>query len=520
MDFWKVFGDPIIAFFFSLTTFIISLIVGHIYYVKGKTAGAKDSEIYKQQLEKANVSLAMVQKKLNDSSAHLKDLISSSHQNAATVTWLKQVLSIMKNGENPTELEVVDTFMELLQFNRVEDAKKYADGKKSVITTTALQQFIEAMICAISNLPEKAITSFQKCANALPENLRYTAFINAGTLYHSYKANPSQAISYYKKAENLSPNDVRAVLAQVSAYLELGERESAREKMNRALRIDPDHPKTFEMLVMFHLYTGDFDKAISVGADSIRWGADPDTVNALMGDAYLAKEDFNNGLERYLLVSSKSLSFKKVLDSIILCHLELSNFHFAEKECLRYMKIFSDHQPIADKYISILSETGRDAQAIKFAESLTPYHDVAANYSVLSNLGNCYFNIGDFSKAKTCFDFSLLGYENNYTALLGLVRYWNHSPEANHNKALQILIDLEENGYGHEKDVLYNLGFTYFMLKDFTKSLEYLNESVNRYPNFNESIQLRKRVVEHSQIEYGRISSIIRHSPKNDSTSE
>ncbi len=306
-----------------------------------------------------------------------------------------------------------------------------------------------------------------------------------------------KAIAQAQKIYDKSSPDVQSQLAKIigESYFNLGEYDNAIPYLKAYKgRHGKWNNVDYYQLGYAYYKTGDYDKAIQQ-FNKIIDGQDALAQNAYyhLADAYLANGQKMKALNAFKKVSEMSFDPEMQEDAAynyVKLGYEIGNPYEDASEAIqnfleKYPKTIYKKE-LQDLLVNSFLTTNNYESAIKLLEqngqTNSRAYQKAAYYTGLQ-----YLTDGEYKKAKTYFDKVLKqGFDPAYRQL---AKFWNaeadyrlHNYEAAKNGFLDFATSPGNENSKEKNLVNYNLGYTFFKLKDYANAAKYFEKFIQTHP--------------------------------------
>jgi len=311
--------------------------------------------------------------------------------------------------------------------------KELRKAKRAGAAATEWMPYLADVYLAQNKIQE--VIDELKIDDSMPRELRAEMLVRYGQAYF-LKRDIAKSLSQYKKAININPNHVSALLGIAQVSLSSKDFKTTQTNTNKAIEVDPQNVRALTFAGEVSRVQGDYKKAVeaykkaltvtpqyipALGglASSLVSLQEFDEANKTIGELLLINKNYPNAYYLKALISTQKKDFKSAenelqqvfritedhLMAILLMgrvQYQINNFEQAEKYLKQFYNKFPKHVPT----VKLLASTRlklRDYDGAK--KLLTGIESSASNDpGVLSLLGMVYAQSGDVAKGTEYFE--------------------------------------------------------------------------------------------------------------------
>lgn len=335
---------------------------------------------------------------------------------------------------------------------------------------------------------EKAYTLFSSgkqshaldiCNNILKKFPNDVNALNLTAIINDHLGNKEAALSYFKKAANLSPKNIDILTNTGITFFELGKFEEAKKYLSEAINIDSSAINALFNLgnVAFKLL--DFNDALKYYNKTI--SLQPNHFYALnnIANIYLEKADYDKAEIYFKKAISVSPEFLEALIGLTSTYLKSQKIDKARLSAQEALRCYPDHW-------KILSILGTIEQKFNNKENAEKYYTHAINTNPENNflkidLAKLYVNANQFSQAKVLLEDILTRDPNNALAhyYFGTVLAETSDNPLVALKYLKKSFEIDPT----KAEVAANIGKINIKLGNFVEAKQYLELSLSLNPD-------------------------------------
>ncbi|MBN1116526.1 MAG: tetratricopeptide repeat protein [Bacteroidales bacterium] len=320
------------------------------------------------------------------------------------------------------------------------------------------------------------------------------------------QSNSYQDLADKKKAMQLvldslavEPNDKGFLTLKISLLSNMGREDEALKEAKKALIQYPDYYKLYELLGSIYRKENQYENAINCYHKMIRLYPKKEyALNKLIAGAYLNL----NQNEKVIQIVNKYIKDKGNNEDLLFlraqAQLNLKKHDLALKDINQYLETdplnYKFNDLLAQYYLSQGSKQLYLAQSRKNLEILNNlYNKNPEDIEIIFKIASDYMTLKDYKNAEKQYDLVLRSFPYNYESLkekavINLnLQQWN--------RAISIYDQLESS-YPPEEGFCNNKAIAYIQTGNFSKALEYFNETLEINPDNKDALFNRNKLLQ------------------------
>ena len=422
--------------------------------------------------------------------------------------------------------EMADAFYNYASNNQNTDEGREATGHAATTandaaskdTTLALPRYILGKIARDSNNNERALNEFREAARLDPDNFMYSHDFGR-MLFISRRF--AEARDAFQNAVRVNPNFEPSWYNLGGSYRALNSPDDALTAYRRAVAIKTDYAAAHREIGRILSAKGDTRGAVDAFSKTLQYNPDSFTAMRELADAQSHAGNFVEAENLYTRALAINPNDAQTNHNMALVKIELEGY----PEALNYARRAVDTVPNNAVYMYTmglaLEKSGAIDPAItaykssasidtrytrprinlgNLLVSIDNYSEAVvflneafavapADYEVNKNLGVVYSKLENWRYSITHYERALAAKPNDVPVLLDLSRAYASSGD--YQKAVtsyQHVLRLASNNW----DAMFELGKTYVSLGQFNDAKRYLQDLINRNPNYSERTEAER----------------------------
>lgn len=207
----------------------------------------------------------------------------------------------------------------------------------------------------------------------------------------------TKATEYFEKANSLVPDNAALHTALALSKLGQGDRQSAINELETAVDLDTQSSRAGVLLVMAHLQTREFDKALSAVEELEKEQPDNPVFHNLKGGVYLGKNDLDNARASFNKALSLQPDYFPAVSNLARIDMQENKPDVAKKRFEDILKKDKKHLQAMNALAGIALSQGKNDDATAWLERAR--NENPGEIQPALQLGAHYLRIGENKKA-------------------------------------------------------------------------------------------------------------------------
>lgn len=276
-------------------------------------------------------------------------------------------LKTLAGADAGLEADVVMA-MAHIRSNRLDEAGAVVDGIEKKQPGKPIAAFLRGRIEQLRGHRDKARAGYEEASR------RSAAYLPAATVLAAMDyedGKPAAAVGRYEKVVAADPQSVEGLMGLISAKVRNGAKaEETRTQLEAAIKRFPDVEAPRLGLVSHLLETGDAKGAMQVATEGVSRFPDNPFLHEALGVAESAAGNYNQAAQSFSKMAALQPNAVQPLMRMEELHEARKDVPAAIAQLRKILTIKPDHLPAQVRLITLLSRTGKSAEALSLAKTV------------------------------------------------------------------------------------------------------------------------------------------------------